>query len=143
MSTPRPHTCSPSDVSDDEGACVAPYLTLIPPDGLQRTDALRAVFAAVRWVVRTGAPWRDLPGDLPPWPAVSQPARRWMEAGCCERRVPDRRRLGRGLPGRTAPPAATRLEGRVVHSSPESGARAGWSGHQRRQGSTLQAAVET
>ncbi len=97
MSTPRPHKRYPSDVSDDEWAFVAPYLTLITPDGLQRTYALRDVFDAVRWVVRTGAPWRYLPGDFPPWPAVYQQARRWMEAGCFESLVQDLRLLVRVL----------------------------------------------
>jgi transposase len=143
MSTPRPHKRYPSDVSDDEWAFVAPYLTLITPDGLQRTYALRDVFDAVRWVVRTGAPWRYLPGDFPPWPAVSQQARRWMEAGCFESLVQDLRLLVRVLQGRPALPSATILDGRVLQSSPESGARAGWSGHKRRKGSKVHAAVET
>jgi transposase len=140
---PTPSTCSPSDVSDDEGAFVAPYLTLITPAGWQRTYARRDVFDAVRWVVRTGAPWRYLPGDFPPWPAVSQQARRWMEAGCLESLVQDLRLLVRVLQGRTAQPSATLLEGRVLPSRPESGARAGWSGHKRRTGSTGPAAVAT
>jgi transposase len=28
---------------------------------------LRAVFNAMRWLVRTGASWRMMPNDLPPW----------------------------------------------------------------------------
>lgn len=41
MSIPRePY---PSDVSDDEWALVAPYLTLLPEDASQRTHALREV----------------------------------------------------------------------------------------------------
>ncbi|MFH5806802.1 transposase [Alienimonas sp. DA493] len=31
---------------------------------------------AVRYVVKTGCPWRDLPRDFPPWEAVSRQARR-------------------------------------------------------------------
>ena len=48
----------PSDVSDDEWAFVAPYLTLLAPDALQRKHDLREVFNAVRYLARTGAPWR-------------------------------------------------------------------------------------
>jgi transposase len=38
----------------------------------QRRYDLREVFIALRWLVRTGPPWRYLPNDLPPWPAVYQ-----------------------------------------------------------------------
>jgi|ERR1039458_8819787 hypothetical protein len=79
----------PSDVSDEEWAFVAPYLTLCKPDAEQRGYPLRAVFNAVRYVVRGGIPWRMMPNDLPPWPVVYQQMRRWMEAGCFRMMVED------------------------------------------------------
>jgi transposase len=36
----------------------------------QRLHDLCAIFNALRWIVRTGALWRMLPHDLPPWAAV-------------------------------------------------------------------------
>ena len=48
----------PSDVSDEEWAFVAPYLTLMRQDAPQRQHALREVFDGLRRVVRTGSPWR-------------------------------------------------------------------------------------
>ena len=39
----------PSDVSDDEWALVAPYLTLLPEDAGQREHALREVFNGLRY----------------------------------------------------------------------------------------------
>lgn len=57
----------PSDVSADEWALVAPYLTLMTEDAPQRDYPLRAVFNGARWCVRrTGAQWRQMPHDLPP-----------------------------------------------------------------------------
>ncbi len=56
----------PSDVSEEEWAFVAPYLTLLPLDAAQRTYDLREVFNALRYLVRAGAPWRMLPNDFPP-----------------------------------------------------------------------------
>jgi transposase len=64
----------PSDVTDDEWAFIAPYLTLKGEDAPQREYALREVFNGVRWVVRTGAQWRMMPNDLPPWYTVYQQA---------------------------------------------------------------------
>jgi transposase len=57
----------PSDGSDDEWAFVAPSLTLLPEDAGQRTYGLREVFNGLRWIMRTGALWRMMPHNLPPW----------------------------------------------------------------------------
>jgi len=53
MMTRNPY---PSDVSDEEWAFVAPYLTLMTPAAPQRTHDLREVFNALRWLVHTGSP---------------------------------------------------------------------------------------
>ena len=66
----------PSDVSDAEWEFVVPYLTLLPQDAEQRKHDLRVVFNALRWLVRTGASWRLMPHDLPPWAAVYQQTQR-------------------------------------------------------------------
>lgn len=133
----------PSDVSDDEWEFVAPYLTLMALDALQRKYDLRAVFNALRWLAHTGAQWRYLPGDFPPWPAVYQQARRWMDVGSFEAVVQDLRLLVRVLQERTPQPSAAILDARVLQSSPESGARAGYSGAKRRKGSKVHVAVDT
>jgi transposase len=70
----------PSDVSDDEWAFVAPYLTLRMEDAKPWEHSLRGVFNAVRWLVRSGAHWRMMPNDLPPWPVVYQQTQRWIRA---------------------------------------------------------------
>lgn len=57
----------PSDVTDEEWAFVAPYVTLMAEDAPQREHSLRDVFNGLRWMIRTGAPWRMMPHDLPPW----------------------------------------------------------------------------
>jgi transposase len=133
----------PTDVSDDEWALVAPYLTLLAEDALQRRYPLREVFNALRWIVRAGAPWRLLPTNFPPWPTVYQQTRRWLDAGRFEALVHDLRLLLRLARGRHGQPSAAILDARVLQSSPESGARAGYDGHKRRKGSKVHAAVDT
>jgi transposase len=113
------------------------------PDAMQRRYDLREVFNALRYVVRSGIQWRLLPHDLPPWPAVYQQARRWMEAGAFEAAVHDLRLLVRVLKGREAQPTAAILDARVIQSTPESGARAGYTGAKRRKGSKGHVAVDT
>ena len=141
MSTPRkPY---PSDVTDEEWAFVAPYLTLMDEDAPQRRHDLREVFDALRWLVRTGSPWRYLPNDLPPWPAVYQQTQRWLAAECFEAMADDLRALLREAAGRAPQPTAVVLDGRTLQATPESGHRAGFDGHKKRQGSKLHAAVDT
>ncbi len=133
----------PSDVSDEEWAFVAPYLTLMTEEAPQRDHALREVFNGLRWIVRTGAEWRLLPHDLPPWYTVYQQTQRWLRAGVFEAIVHDLRRLLREIEDRAPDPRAAIFDGRILQSSPESGGRAGYNGYKRRKGSKVQLAVDT
>lgn len=112
-------------------------------DAPQRDYSLRAMFNAVRYMVRAGCPWRMIPNDLPPWPAVHQQAQRWMAAGCFEALAQDLRKLLRLLADKKPQPSAVLLDGRTLQSTPESGARAGYDGYKRRKGSKVHAAVDT
>ena len=133
----------PSDVSDDEWAFVAPYLTLMSEDAPQRDYPLREVFNGLRWMVRVGAPWRMLPNDLPPWEAVYQQTQRWLIAGVFENMVNELRELLRVAEGRKEQPSGAIFDSRTLQSSPESGARAGYDGAKRRKGSKVHVAVDT
>jgi transposase len=140
LSTRKPY---PSDVSDDEWALVVPYLTLLPEDAGQRDYLLREVFNGLRYIVKTGAPWRWMPNDLPPWAIVYQQAQRWMRAGCFEALAEDLRTLLRLADGKDAQPSAAIIDSRTLRSTPESGARAGYDGAKRKKGSKLHLAVDT
>jgi transposase len=133
----------PTDVTDDEWAFVAPYLTLMREDAPQRVYALREVFNAVRWIVRAGAPWRLLPTNFPPWQAVHQQTQRWITAGCFEAMVHDLRVLLRWAAGRSDQPTGTIFDSATRQSTPESGHRAGYDGYKRRKGSKVHLAVDT
>ena len=153
-----------SDVSDEEWAFCAPCLALMREDAPQRDYLMRAMFNAVRYLVRAGCPWRMIPNDLPPWSAVHQQARRWIQAGCFEAMAHDLRQMMRLLARKAIEPTAliasllrpsgqrlrplavslrSALEGRTMQSTPESGARAGYDGYKRRKGSKVYAAVDT
>jgi len=133
----------PSDVSNEEWEFVAPYLALMDENAPQREHALRDLFNALRWIVRTGSPWRYLPHDFPPWEAVYQQMRRWLAAGVFEEIVHDLRSILRMCAGREAEPTAAVLDGRTIQSTPESGGRAGYDGHKRKKGSKVHMAVDT
>lgn len=133
----------PSDVSDDEWAFVAPYLTLMKEDAPQRDHNLREVFNGLRWVVRTGAQWRMMPNDLPPWFTVFQQTQRWIRAGVFEAMVSDLRQILRVAAGRKPQPSAAIFDSRTLQSTPESGERAGYDGAKRRKGNKTHIAVDT
>lgn len=141
MSSPR--QAYPSDVTDDEWAYLLPYLTLMREDAPQREYALRELFNALRYVVKTGCQWRFLPHDFPPWTAVYQQARRWNDARSFEAAAHDLRQLLRLAQERTAQPTAAILDGRTLQSTPESGGRAGFDGHKKKRGSKVHIAVDT
>ena len=133
----------PSDVSDDEWAFVAPYLTLMREDAPQREYSLRELFNGLRYIVRTGVQWRYMAHDMPPWHTIYQQTQRWLKAGVFEAMVHDLRMLMREIDGRNPHPSAAILDSRTLQSSPESGQRAGYDGHKRRKGSKVHISVDT
>ncbi len=139
----HPRKPYPTDVSDEEWAFVAPYLTLMTEDAPQRRHDLREVFNALRWIVRAGSPWRYLPHDFPRWEAVYQQTHRWIAAGCFEAMVHDLRALLRWSAGRADQPTAVIIDSATRQSTPESGHRAGYNGHKKRTGSKIHVAVDT
>lgn len=133
----------PSDVSEEEWAFVAPYLALIREDAPQRGYDLREVFNGLRYLVRSGAPWRMIPHEFPPWEIVYQQTQRWIRAGVFEAMVHDLRLLLRTFTDRKGKPTAVILDSRTLRSTPESGARAGYDGAKRKKGSKIHIAVDT
>src|SRR5437763_16434864 len=132
----------PSDVSDEEWSFVAPYLTLMTEDAPQRDHDLREVFNGLRWIVRTGAQWRMMPHDLPPWAAVYQQTQRWLRVGVFETIVDDLRAVLRLAAGRNEEPSAAIFDSRTRQSSPDSWHRAGYDGAKPGKGSQVQLAVD-
>ena len=133
----------PSDVSDADWLFLCPYLTLMREDAPQREYPMRELFNAIRYVVKTGCTWRFLPHDFPPWTAVYQQARRWLENGVFEQIAHDLRIIGRVFAKCEHQPTAVIFDARTMQSTPESGSRAGYDGHKKKNGSKIHMAVDT
>ena len=132
----------PSDVTDEEWAFVAPYLTLCREDAEQR-ESSRVIF---RRRSVCGAHRRAVALSSQRSAAVERgllAGQRWIRAGCLETIVEDLRLLLREFAGRKAQPTAMILDSRTLQSTPESGARGGYDGAKRRKGSKVHAAVDT
>jgi transposase len=121
-----------SDVSNEERAFAVPYLSLLPQTPAPRRRDLREDFNAVRYIVRTGAPWRWLPTMFPSWEVVYQHVPHQIAARRIEAIVHDPRPLVRAASGRHSQPSAAIVNSRTLRSTVESGQRVGADGHKRR-----------
>ena len=74
---------------------------------------------------------------------VYQQTQRWLKAGCFEALVHDLRLALRLFHEKKATPSAAIYDSRTLSSTPESGARAGFNGHKKTNGSKVHIAVDT
>ena len=76
------------DLTDEQWAMLEPLIPKPPrrPDRRGRPwRGARAVLDGVLWVLRTGAPWRDLPKRYPPYQTCHRRFQRWVREGTLER----------------------------------------------------------
>jgi transposase len=69
------------ELTDEQWSRIGP---LLPPErGRKARPALnnRRMVNAMLWILRTGAPWRDLPSYYPKWKSVHTRFSRWTEQG--------------------------------------------------------------
>ena len=67
-------------LNDVQWAAVAPYCLGKSSDPGQTGRDPRLFVEAVLWIVRTGAQWRELPGEFGKWNSVFKRFRRWVNA---------------------------------------------------------------
>ena len=74
------------DLTDGEFALL---VAMLPPERSGKRgrcyETHRRVLNGVFWVLRTGAPWRDLPERYGPWSTVYDRFRRWHREGAWQR----------------------------------------------------------
>jgi transposase len=72
-------------LNDEHWQRIAPLLPGKAGDPGRRGADNRLFLEAVLWLVRAGAPWRDLPPRFGKWGTVWKRFRRWAEKGVFER----------------------------------------------------------
>ena len=72
-------------LSDEQWKRIAPLLPGKEGDPGRSGRDNRLFLEAVLWLVRAGAPWRDLPPHFGKWGSVWKRFRRWAEKGIFER----------------------------------------------------------
>jgi transposase len=73
------------ELTDDQWEGLAPLLPPQRPTTGRPAKEHRTVLNGILWVLRTGAPWRDLPQRYGSWQTVYSRFRRWREAGIWDR----------------------------------------------------------
>lgn len=69
------------DLSDEQWARLEPLLPVPVRSGRPSVWTKRQLIDGIRWRVRVGAPWRDVPEHYGTWQAVYSLFRRWQRAG--------------------------------------------------------------
>lgn len=73
------------EVTDKQWQRLQPLLPPEKPKTGRPNLSHRQVINGILWVLRTGAPWRDLPERYGVWSTVSSRFYRWQKAGIWER----------------------------------------------------------
>jgi len=111
----------PSDLTDAEWVIVEP---MIPPPrrgGRPRETSMREVMNAVRYVLRTGCQWRQLPKDFPPRSTVYNYFWAWTRYGVLDRMHHALLVKLREAEGREASPSAAILDTQAVKATEKGG----------------------
>ncbi len=69
------------DLTDAQWAALEPLLPKPVRSGRPSLFSKRQLIDGIRWRVRVGAPWRDVPACYGSWSAVAGLFRRWQRAG--------------------------------------------------------------
>jgi transposase len=70
---------------DDQWSRIEPLLPRATKTGGRDAKPHRSMVEAMIWVLRTGAPWRDLPRAYGPWQSVYTRWSRWSATGVMAR----------------------------------------------------------
>lgn len=73
------------ELTDDQWERLQEYLPPQRPATGRPAKDHRTVLNGMLWILRTGAPWRDLPDRYGNWQTVYSRFRRWREAGIWNR----------------------------------------------------------
>ena len=75
----------PGDLTEAQWRCLQPHLPPEKPRTGRPNGDHRRILNGILWVLRTGAPWRDLPRRYGPVGTVSSRFYRWRASGVWER----------------------------------------------------------
>jgi transposase len=115
-------TSFPSNLTDAEWARLEPLVPAATPGGRPRKTDMRTAMNAILYLLRTGCPWRYLPGDgFPPRSTVYNIFRKFQRDGGWEAIWAELHMALRERLGREASPTAAILDSQTVKSAEKGG----------------------
>ena len=133
----------PSNLSDTEWDCLQRFLPPRSPHARLRRHSLRSVFDALFYLLRTGCPWRYLPGNFPPWQTVYYHWRQFCRTGLWTFVYRALRETERRRVGRDTNPSAAIMDAQSVKTVEESGRIRGYDAHKGVKGRKRHLLVDT
>ena len=73
------------ELTDEQWEKLSPLLPPEKPKTGHPAKDHRLILNGILWILRTGAPWRDLPERYGPWSTVACRFYRWQKAGIWQR----------------------------------------------------------
>ena len=73
------------ELTDRQWERLAPLLPPQRPKRGRPAHDHRRILNGIRWRLKTGAPWRDVPEQYGPWQTLYSRYRRWQQAGVWDR----------------------------------------------------------
>ncbi len=70
-----------ADLTQEQWVAIEPLLPVGKKSGRPPKWTKRQLIDGIRWRIRVGSPWRDVPGCYGPWESVYGLFRRWQRAG--------------------------------------------------------------
>jgi transposase len=133
----------PSDVTDGEWRLIEPMIPPPRPGGRKRETDMREVMNAIRYVLRTGCQWRELPKDFPPRSTVYNYFWEWSRYGVLDRIHHALLVLCREAEGHEASPTAAIIDTQSVKATEKGGPRPIRSGMTRARRSRASSATSS
>ncbi len=133
----------PTDLSDKEWAYLRSRLPSLPKAVRPRAHSLRDILDAIFYVLRSGCPWRMLPGDFPPWSTVYYHFRKFRRGGLWHRLFTVLRSAERQRVGKDPNPSAGIMDSQSVKTVEESARICGYDAHKHVKGRKRHLLVDT
>lgn len=122
----------PSDLSDDEWLLIEPFFTV----GNKSKYHKRSLMDAVRYKVKTGCQWRQLPHDYPSWTVVWSFYRRACQVFLFERITDELVKTNRLSCGRSESPTYGLVDSQSVKTTSNNEER-GFDGGKKQKGENV------
>lgn len=111
--------------------------------GRLRTHSLRDVFDAIFYILRSGCPWRMLPGDLPPWSTVYYHFRKFRMSGLWHRIFTTPHSAERKRVGKNPDASAAIVDSQSAKTTEEGAGSKGYDAHKNVKGRKRHLLVDT